>query len=77
MDGDSDREFVRFGEKKDWELVNAVQDNWPHAFAKFDCPAETFLQAYSSNHIHAVYGDYVEELKKVCHLTGVESVVLK
>ncbi|MCZ7646497.1 MAG: L-fucose/L-arabinose isomerase family protein [Planctomycetota bacterium] len=70
-------EFVRFGEKKDWELVNAVQDNWPHAFAKFDCPAETFLQAYSSNHIHAVYGDYVEELKKVCHLTGVESVVLK
>lgn len=70
-------EFVRFGEKKDWQLVNAVQDNWPHAFAKFDCAPETFLQEYASNHIHAVYGDYVDALSKVCKLTGVEPVVLK
>ena len=69
-------EFVRFGPKKDWALVNAVQDNWPHAFARLACPAEKFLQVYASNHIHAVYGDYVEELVKVCRLTGVEPVLL-
>lgn len=70
-------EFVRFGGERDWELINQVQDNWPHAFARFDCPSERFLQTYASNHIHAVYGDYVDELVKVCNLTGVEPVILK
>jgi len=70
-------EFVRFGGERDWELINQVQDNWPHAFARFDCDADKFLQTYASNHIHAVYGDYVDELVKVCNLTGVEPVILK
>ena len=69
-------EFVRFGNERDWELINQVQDNWPHAFARLDCPTEKFLQTYASNHIHAVYGDYVEALVKVCKLTGVEPVLL-
>ncbi|MBI4569660.1 MAG: L-fucose/L-arabinose isomerase family protein [Planctomycetes bacterium] len=76
-------EFVRFGAEADWKrnasdeewmLINKVQDNWPHAFARFDCCADHFFQTYASNHIHAIYGDWTAELELVCKNLGIDAV---
>lgn len=64
-------EFVDFGERNH-EIAAISQDNWPHAFAKFDCSIETFIQEFSSNHIHGAYGDWVRELQVVCDVLDIE-----
>lgn len=68
-------EFVQFDEKKNEELINTVQNNWPHAFCKLRVPAVEFLSTYACNHIHGVYGNWVEELKLVCEILGIEAKV--
>ncbi|MFC4014123.1 L-fucose/L-arabinose isomerase family protein [Nonomuraea purpurea] len=45
---------------------------WPHAFTRLHVPATEFLGRFGSNHIHAVPGDYVAELRAVCDQLGVE-----
>ncbi len=70
-------EFVRLAAEKERELVTAVQPNWPHAFTRLACRADTFLQAFPTNHIHGVYGDYVPELLQVCQILGIRPVVLE
>lgn len=69
-------EFVDFGEARNHEIAAISQDNWPHAFAKFDCSIETFIQEFNCNHIHGAYGDWVRELRGVCDVLGVECRVL-
>jgi len=69
--------FVRLAPEKERELVQAVQPNWPHAFARLSCRAETFLQSFPTNHIHGVYGDYVPELLQVCQILGIRPVLLE
>jgi L-fucose isomerase len=44
---------------------------WPHAFARLDAPASTFLSRFGANHIHAVPGDRRAELRAVCELLGI------
>lgn len=68
-------EFVDFGDRNE-EIAAITQDNWPHAFAKFDCKPQEFINAFHCNHIHGVYGDWVEELKLICSITDIECVVL-
>ena len=68
-------EFVDFG--KENERIAAIsQDNWPHAFARFQCSGETFINQFHCNHIHGVYGDWVSELQMVCQILGIECTVL-
>ncbi|MGA2378972.1 MAG: L-fucose/L-arabinose isomerase family protein [Spirochaetia bacterium] len=69
-------EFVSFGPAEDEKLAAIEQDNWPHAFAKYDCDMETFIQAMSCNHIHGTYGNWLAELKVFCEAAGVEFVNL-
>lgn len=69
-------EFVSFGDQRDEEIARGVQDNWPHAYAKFDCTPEAFIDGFFCNHIHGTYGNWVEELKTFCSAAGVECVVL-
>jgi L-fucose isomerase len=45
---------------------------WPHAFARLEASSEEFLSRYGSNHIHAVPGDYVAELRAVCDMLDVD-----
>jgi len=42
--------------------AEATQVEWPHAFTRLEVGPEELLSEYDSNHIHAVYGDWVEEL---------------
>jgi L-fucose isomerase len=68
-------EFVRFDEAENERLMRETTWEWPHAFARFDASAETILSRYASNHIHAVYGDYVDDLAAVCRALGVQAVL--
>ena len=68
-------DFVAFPEKKAIAKAEATTAVWPHAFTKLKVPPERFIATYSSNHIHGVYGDYVEELKWVCRILNMEAEV--
>ncbi len=55
-------EFINLPKEVAEEKARATQVEWPHAFARFEVSPEEFLAEYDSNHIHAVYGDWTEEL---------------
>jgi L-fucose/D-arabinose isomerase len=66
-------EFVQYEAEKNMELMKQTDLAWPHAFTRFTCTADEFIENYSSNHIHAVYGDWVTELHAVAELLGIET----
>jgi L-fucose isomerase len=68
-------EFVQYDANKNMELMQQTTLAWPHAFARFACSADELLATYASNHIHAVYGDWVDELRMVADLLGIEARV--
>lgn len=68
-------EFVRYEAERNLELMKQTTLEWPHAFTRFACPADELLATYASNHIHAVYGDWVDELRIVADLLGIEAHV--
>jgi L-fucose isomerase len=68
-------EFVQFEEEKNQELMRQTTLEWPHAFTRFTCSADEFISSYASNHIHAVYGNWVDELRAVADLLGIDSYV--
>ena len=69
-------EFVDFG-ARNHDIAAISQDNWPHAFARFDCSVETFIASFHCNHIHGVYGDHVRELELLCDVLDVDCRVLR
>jgi L-fucose isomerase-like protein len=64
--------FVRFDDETNEDLMRQSTYAWPHAFAKMDAEAEEILSRYGSNHIHAIPGDHVEELRVVCDILGMD-----
>jgi L-fucose isomerase len=69
-------ELIRFDDDTNERFMRETTWEWPHAFARFEADPETVLDSYASNHIHAVYGDYVDELAAVCGALDVAPVVL-
>ena len=55
-------EFIELPKKEAERKAQEIQVNWPHAFAKLKVPPDELLSEYDSNHIHGVYGNYVDEL---------------
>ncbi|MDQ3795838.1 MAG: L-fucose/L-arabinose isomerase family protein [Actinomycetota bacterium] len=64
--------FVRHDDETNEALMRQSTYVWPHAFARMDASADEILSRYSSNHIHAIPGDHVEELRAVCKLLEVD-----
>ncbi|MGH3113439.1 MAG: fucose isomerase, partial [Gaiellaceae bacterium] len=62
----------QFDAETNERLMRASTYEWPHAFARLEAPAEEILMRYGSNHIHAIPGDHVEELRQVCRLVDVD-----
>ena len=62
----------QFDQETNEQLMHQSSYIWPHAFARMDADANEILGRYGSNHIHAVPGDYVEELRVICRLLDVE-----
>lgn len=65
-------EFVTLPEEK----MEETTKEWPHVFAKLPFEHEIFLQKFSANHCHAVYGNYIEELKMICKMMEIDVEVL-
>jgi L-fucose isomerase len=65
-------ELVQFDAEANEAMMRQTTYHWPHAFARFDASVEEILGRYGSNHIHAVPGDRVAELRIVCDLLDVD-----
>lgn len=64
--------FERYDGETNDALARQSTFEWPHAFARLDAPAETFLSRFGANHIHAVPGDHVKELTTIADLLGID-----
>lgn len=62
----------RFDDETNERLMRASTYVWPHAFARFEADADEVLGRYGSNHIHAVPGDHVDTLRRICRLLDVD-----
>ncbi len=69
-------EFVEFSEEKMQEMGGRTTPAWPCAFARLEVDADRFLGEFPCNHIHGVYGDYVEELKTAAYFLDMDVTVL-
>ncbi|MGQ9700753.1 MAG: L-fucose/L-arabinose isomerase family protein [Candidatus Bipolaricaulaceae bacterium] len=65
-------EFLDLPEELAERKAAETQVEWPHAFAKLEVEPRELLSEYDSNHIHGVYGDYVQELVWFAKLLGIE-----
>jgi len=54
------------------EKLRQTTWQWPHAFVKINVEPENLIKKYGSNHVHAVTGDYVNELIEVCNLLDIK-----
>ncbi|GAA2971517.1 hypothetical protein GCM10010446_65300 [Streptomyces enissocaesilis] len=63
--------FETYDDATNERLMRASTYEWPHAFTRLDAPAGDFLARFGSNHIHAVPGDHVAELREVCRHLGI------
>lgn len=70
-------EIIQFSQEKMEALGNTATPAWPIAFTKCDVSAEEFIEKYPCNHIHGVYGDYVEEMKLVAKILNIPCQVLR
>jgi len=59
-------EFVQFDNETNERLMRASTYVWPHAFGRLDASVDEMLGRFGSNHVHAVPGDHVGELRQVC-----------
>jgi len=63
--------FEEYGDDVDQALARQSTFEWPHAFTRLQVPASEFLSRFGANHIHAVPGDYVAELREAARYLDV------
>jgi len=64
-------EFIDLPREEAERKAAATQAEWPHAFARIAVGPDELLAEYDSNHIHGVYGNYVDELTWVARMLGI------
>jgi L-fucose isomerase len=65
-------DFVTYDDATNEAMMSQSTYEWPHAFAKLQVEADEFLSRFGANHIHAVPGEYVAELRAVCTMLDVD-----
>lgn len=68
-------EFVEYTESEARAKAATTTPEWPHAFARLRVTPEAFLSDYPCNHIHGICGDWVDELRNVARVLGIEAKV--
>uniref|UniRef100_UPI00356A1CCE L-fucose/L-arabinose isomerase family protein n=1 Tax=Lutispora sp. TaxID=2828727 RepID=UPI00356A1CCE len=58
------------------EKLNETCPAWPHGYVKVDVDYLDLINRYESNHVHGIYGDYIEELTRFCELSNIEYEVI-
>ncbi|GAP13144.1 L-fucose isomerase [Longilinea arvoryzae] len=69
--------FVEFSQEKMEAKAHTTDIEWPHAFARLEVSADTFLASYPCNHIHGISGDWVNELCAAAEILGIEARVYR
>jgi L-fucose isomerase len=69
-------EIVHFEREKMERLGGMATPQWPVAFTKINSRPETFLSSYPCNHIHGVYGNYIQEWLFAAKILGIEVQML-
>ncbi|WP_345633988.1 L-fucose/L-arabinose isomerase family protein [Rugosimonospora acidiphila] len=64
--------FERYDDATNEALARQSTFEWPHAFTRLNAPAGEFLARFGANHIHAVPGEHVAELRAVCELLSID-----
>lgn len=64
--------FETYDDATDETMMRQSTFEWPHAFARLGVEADEFLSRFGANHIHAVPGDHVAELRSVCALLDID-----
>ena len=64
-------EFVNFPEEEMRAMGATTTPSWPCAFTRIRVPADEFISRFPCNHIHGVYGDYVDDLVQVAKLLDI------
>lgn len=57
------------------EKLAEVNSQQPQAFIRLHCQPDNFIRELRCNHIHAVYGDYIAELKVACEVAGIRAII--
>lgn len=57
--------------EKDREELRKTTWSYPHVFLKTELDFEDFTATFSSNHAHAVEGEYTQELINFCQMLGI------
>jgi L-fucose isomerase len=57
------------------EKLKEINPQQPQAFVRLDCEPDSFIRELRSNHIHLVYGFFVEELKTLCSVLGIQVIL--
>ena len=68
-------EFVEFPQERMEAKARTTDVEWPHAFARLQATPEAFLGSYPCNHIHGIAGHWVDELRHVADILGIEARV--
>jgi L-fucose isomerase len=58
------------------EKLKEINPQHPQSYVRLDCSLQSFLDNLRCNHIHFVFGDFVEELEVACWALGIRPVVL-
>jgi L-fucose isomerase len=64
--------FEQFDDATNEELMGQSTRHWPHAFTRFDAPAETLIERFGANHIHVAPGDITAELELVAQMLDID-----
>lgn len=70
-------EIVQFSDERMAELGGIATPQWPVAFTKLQVSAENFLRTYPCNHIHGVYGDWIDEWKLIAKALNIPVDILE
>lgn len=50
---------------------------WPHGYTKVNMDPLELINRFENNHVHAVHGDYIEEIRKFCKLKEIECEIIE
>jgi L-fucose/D-arabinose isomerase len=68
-------EFIEFPREIAMAKGAATTPEWPVAFARLKVTADEFLANFPCNHIHGVYGNYVQQWLSVARILGIDAKV--
>jgi L-fucose isomerase len=58
------------------QKLKDINPQHPQSYVRLDCRLEELLENLRCNHIHFVFGEFVEELKVACWALGIRPIVL-